>query len=234
MTDAREPTTPGAGGAPRSWGPVRAPQVPSGVRRQWVIAASCGTGAIVVMAVASTLGNVHAQSVHQRLVAFIGAGVFVVLAVIAVRATASALTALVAANAGASTGGAVRIFVSLTGYVIIFFVALGLLGVPLEHLLVGGVVTSVVIGIAAQQALGNVFAGIVLLLTRPFTIGDRIRIRAGALGGIFDGTVTSTSLVYTTIVTDDGVVNIPNSTLLAVGVGPAPDAPPRAGGSPAS
>lgn len=110
----------------------------------------------------------------------------------------------------------------------VLVVGLGLLAVPVEHLVVGGALTGVIVGIAAQQALGNVFAGIVLLLARPFTVGERIRVRAGALGGIFDGVVTSMSLVYVTIESPDGPINVPNSTLLAVGVGPAPD-PDRAG-----
>jgi small-conductance mechanosensitive channel len=182
------------------------------------------------MAVTSTLGNVHGPALHQRLVAFIGTAVFFLLAVLAVQYSASCLTAVVTVGAGAPTGGAVRIFVSLIGYLVVLFIGLGLLGVPLEHLLLGGVLTSVIIGIAAQQALGNVFAGIVLLFSRPFALGDRIRIRAGSLGGVFDGVVTRMSLVYVTVRTDDGLVNIPNSTLLAVGVGPAPATPVASSG----
>ena len=202
----------------------RARGVGAQTRRQAVIAIVCGAGAIVAMALSSTLGNVHGPSMHQRLVAFIGAGAFFVLAIVAVQSASSSLTAIVTASVGAPTGGAVRIFVSLVGYIIVLFVGLGLLGVPLDHLLLGGVLTSVVVGIAAQQALGNVFAGIMLLFARPFSLGDRVRVRAGALGGIIDGVVTGMSLVYVTIRTDDGPINIPNSTLLAVGIGPAPSA----------
>jgi small-conductance mechanosensitive channel len=36
-----------------------------------------------------------------------------------------------------------------------------LLAVPVQHLLLGGALTGVVVGIAAQPALGNVFAGLV-------------------------------------------------------------------------
>jgi small-conductance mechanosensitive channel len=92
--------------------------------------------------------------------------------------------------------------------------------VPVDHLLVGGVLTGVVVGIAAQQVLGNVFAGAVLLLARPFGVGDHIRVRSGALGGQFDGVVTGMNLTYVTLRTDEGPLHVPNSGMLAAAVGP--------------
>jgi small-conductance mechanosensitive channel len=67
-----------------------------------------------------------------------------------------------------------------------------------------------------------VFAGLVLLFARPYTPGEKVRIRSGALGGTLDGTVTSVGLLYTTLSTEDGVLNIPNGALLAAAVGPLP------------
>jgi small-conductance mechanosensitive channel len=55
-------------------------------------------------------------------------------------------------------------------------------------------------------------------------VGERIRIRSGALGGIFDATVLGVSLTYVTVSTDDGVLKIPNSVMLATASGPI--APP--------
>jgi hypothetical protein len=85
-----------------------------------------------------------------------------------------------------------------------------------------------VIGIAAQQSLGNMFAGIVLLLARPFRAGDHIRVRTGALGGPFEGDVLSMGLAYVTFSTEEGLTLIPNLTLLASGIvrspRPLPDA----------
>ena len=63
-----------------------------------------------------------------------------------------------------------------------------MLGLPFERLLLGGAVTGVILAIAPpQQALSNTFAGVVLLVARPFNPGDHLRIRSGALGGEFDG-----------------------------------------------
>jgi small-conductance mechanosensitive channel len=205
--------------------PGRLAEAHRAARRHRWIAGATGLAALAAMAITSTLGNVHGPTLHQRLFAFLGALCFLVLSVVAIQHAAAGLAALVTAGASASSGSAVKILVSFFGYVVVGFVGLGLLAVPVERLLIGGALTGVIVGIAAQQALGNVFAGFVLLLSRPFTLGERVRVRAGSLGGVFDGTVTAMSLAYVTIETDDGPVHVPNSTLLSVGVGPAPVTP---------
>ncbi|MHB1445123.1 MAG: mechanosensitive ion channel family protein, partial [Acidimicrobiales bacterium] len=111
---------------------------------------------------------------------------------------------------------------SFVGYLVAVFVGLGLLDVPVQHLLIGGALTGVVLGIALQQVLGNMFAGIVLLFVRPFVVGDRIRIRSGSFGGPIAGTITNIDLTYVSLAADDGPLRIPNSLMLASAVGPAP------------
>ena len=49
-------------------------------------------------------------------------------------------------------------------------------------LAVGGAFTAVVLGLAAQQTLGNLFAGMVLLSARPFRVGERVRLQGGGAG----------------------------------------------------
>jgi len=60
----------------------------------------------------------------------------------------------------------------------------------------------------------------VLLLARPFAVGDSVRMRAGALGGQIEGVVTDIGITYVRLVTDDGNLNVPNSQVLAAAVGP--------------
>jgi len=66
---------------------------------------------------------------------------------------------------------------------------LQLLNVNLSSLLVGGAVTGVVVGIAAQQSLGNFFAGLVLMFARPYIPGQRVIVRSGGMGGPFEGEI---------------------------------------------
>ena len=80
------------------------------------------------------------------------------------------------------------------------------------------------VGIAAQQALGNVFAGLVLLFARPFAVGEAIRLRAGALGGTLDGTVVEIGITYVRLDTGSSVMHVPNSQVLNAVIGPLPPA----------
>jgi hypothetical protein len=67
-------------------------------------------------------------------------------------------------------------------------------GVTAATIAVGGAFTAIVLGLAAQQTLGSLFAGIVLQSTRPFRVGERVRLVGGALAGSLEGTVSSLGL----------------------------------------
>ena len=178
--------------------------------------------ALVSVGVEHGVGGVHAHSGHLRLIADGVAVAFVVFGVLATRSAASELTRVTESRSGKAAATPLRVVTLLLGYLAVLLIAFDLFAVPVGHLLVGGAVTGVILGIAAQQALGNLFAGLVLLLSRPYTPGERIRVRSGSLGGTLDGTVTSVDLTYTTMVTSEGVLNIPNSALLGAAVGPLP------------
>jgi small-conductance mechanosensitive channel len=73
-------------------------------------------------------------------------------------------------------------------------------------------VLSIVAGLAAQNTLGNLIAGISLLLYRPFNVGDRLQVMAPT--GLETGEIESLSLGYTIIKTDDNRrVVVPNSIM---------------------
>lgn len=186
-----------------------------------------GVLTLVCLATVATMGDVHGRELHSRLIGFAGTGVFLVLAALTVRNVADELHRVLASRVGESHAAVVRLLVTVGGLAIAILVTLGLLAVPLGRLLLGGALTGVVIGIAAQQALGNVFAGLVLLLARPFNVGDGVRVRSGSLGGELTGTVTGMGLTYVTLDTADGLLAVPNNTLLSSAIGRTPDPSPR-------
>src|SRR5438105_4891831 len=171
-------------------------------------AVAYGFGALIALSVGSAAGDLRARPLNQKMTALIAALVFLLLSVLAVRAVARGLSKVVSVTGGRAAGAAFGLVTLVTGYVLTFFVMLGMLSVPLDHLLLGGAVTGVIVGIAAQQSLGNVFAGLVLLVTRVFRVGERIRIRSSSVGGQVEGTVTSMGLTYLTIETDEGPLNV--------------------------
>ncbi len=156
----------------------------------------------------------------EQLIAFVGAGVLVLAGIASVRSFASAVRKGAEARDAAPRGAALAFVVSVAGYVLVALTALGVLEVNIQGLLLGGAVTGVVIGIAAQQTIGNFFAGIVLVAVRPFTVGESVVLRSGPLGGEYEGTVTDMSLFYVHMQTVNGPVSLPNAGVLAAAIGP--------------
>jgi small conductance mechanosensitive channel len=113
-----------------------------------------------------------------------------------------------------ATAGTVGFLLRLVTMCVTLLVALRIAGLRAQTLALGGTITAVVLGLAAQQTLGNVFAGTVLLSARPFRVGERIRMQAGALGGQVDGVVSSLGLLYVTLAEGDSQMMIPNSIAL--------------------
>ena len=103
---------------------------------------------------------------------------------------------------------------------LVAIVALSVAGASFKTLLVGGGFTAVIVGLAAQQTLGNGFAGMVLLSARPFRVGERVRLQAGAVGGTVEGIVSSLGLLYTTLTAGADQIMIPNSVVLSAVVVP--------------
>lgn len=102
-------------------------------------------------------------------------------------------------------------FVNTTRKVIFFcglVMAVGKIGIDTGPLLAGIGVAGFVIGFALQGTLSNFASGIMILLYRPYDVGDVVS-AAGATGK-----VTDMSLVSTTLTTPDNqIVIIPNSSI---------------------
>ena len=77
-------------------------------------------------------------------------------------------------------------------------------------LLAGSGIVAVVVGLASQQALGNIVSGALLLMFRPFQVGDKIRYLAADATGV----VEEIGLRHTTVRTGEGKrLLIPNSLM---------------------
>jgi len=118
------------------------------------------------------------------------------------------------------TAGTVGFLIRLGTMVITLIIALSVAGVKTGSLVAGSAFSAIVLGLAAQQTLGNLFAGLVLISARPFRVGERIRIQAGALGGVLEGVVSSLGLLYTTLARGEDQIMIPNNGVLAAVIVP--------------
>ena len=104
-----------------------------------------------------------------------------------------------------------NMFVSVASNIVLFLgllVALSQLGFEIGPLLAGLGVAGFIIGFALQDTLGNFASGMMILLYRPYDVGDLIE-----AGGAF-GKVSHMSLVNTTILTvDNQTLVVPNSKI---------------------
>jgi small-conductance mechanosensitive channel len=118
------------------------------------------------------------------------------------------------------TAGTVGFLVRFFTIVAAVIVALRIAGLDPRTLAVGGAFTAVVLGLAAQQTFGNLFAGLVLLSARPFRVGDRVRLQGGGLAGNIEGIVSSLGLLYTIFSDGEDQIMVPNNVVLSVAVIP--------------
>lgn len=92
--------------------------------------------------------------------------------------------------------------------VFLLFMILGQLGINTASIVTVLGTLMLAIGMSLQGSLANVAGGILLLLTRPFRVGNYIITSYG------EGTVTMIGLVYTILTTKDNcVLTIPNSEI---------------------
>jgi small-conductance mechanosensitive channel len=160
----------------------------------------------------------HVETSTARTITYSGAAAFFVLGMAAAFGLSGKASSGLRPAIGQAHAGIVRYAVLLVSLFLFLTIGLQLLRIPIGQLVVGGAVTGVLIGIAAQQSLANLFAGLVLLFAHPFRVGDHVRFRAGVLSGQIEGLITDVSLTYVRLATDEGDVLIPNAQALAAAV----------------
>jgi len=123
------------------------------------------------------------------------------------------------------------------GFFVALLVSLHFLRIDLSLLLLGGSVGGIILGFAAQKTIENVFAGLLILVSRNVEIGDRIRVVSAGLPQTtltfppykfysydyliqgYSGVVEEISIFFTKVTLDSGLLMIlPNSIFLTSGV----------------
>ena len=94
-------------------------------------------------------------------------------------------------------------------YAILIISVVGILGIPMTSVVAVLASCGLAVGLALQGALSNLAGGIMILIFKPFRVGDFID-SAGAVG-----TVRAISIFYTTIITvDNKRITVPNGSLM--------------------
>ncbi|MDE1761867.1 MAG: mechanosensitive ion channel family protein [Candidatus Micrarchaeota archaeon] len=116
--------------------------------------------------------------------------------------------------------------VRIIGYVIIVLLVMSIFRIDLTGVLISAGFLGIVIGLAAQSTLGNLFAGISMMAAKPFANGDRVTFSSWQYGALppsyahrflrlgFSGIIEEIDLMYTRLRQDDGtVLYVPNGVM---------------------
>ncbi|MCR4563062.1 MAG: mechanosensitive ion channel [Clostridiales bacterium] len=99
-------------------------------------------------------------------------------------------------------------FISITLNLLLVVLAVSILGVPMATIVTVVGTAGLAIGLALQGSLSNFAGGFIIILFKPFSVGDYIEV------GGYAGNVTDIGLFYTTLVSlDHSRISLPNSVV---------------------
>jgi len=98
----------------------------------------------------------------------------------------------------------------ILGWILAIYVVIGgVINPPVETLITVAASIGIAVGFAAQDILRNIFGGLIIIIDRPFNVGDKIEF------GKYYGEVVEIGLRSTQIVTpDDSLVSVPNGEVM--------------------
>jgi len=100
-------------------------------------------------------------------------------------------------------------------YTVAIIIALDTLGINIVPFIAGAGIAGVAIGFAAKDTMSNLIAGVLLIIDRPFEVGDRIEVWSAPAGSATWGDVIDIGLRATKIrTTDNIVIIIPNNEIM--------------------
>lgn len=152
------------------------------------------------------------------------AGAVLLVAYVVAQSLTSATSTILDRRGISSRSHAARLFLNILVAVAAMLVLFSLAGVSAESLFLGSAFAGIVLGLAAQTVLSNVFAGLLIVLADPYRPGDRVSFVTSSYGALapsyphemmypgYSGTIRDVGLVYTVIELDTGgVAKFPNS-----------------------
>ncbi|MCL4364710.1 MAG: mechanosensitive ion channel family protein [Candidatus Marsarchaeota archaeon] len=162
--------------------------------------------------------------------------VFIIAGVAATTGISKVVYSKMAKSVGEHNATSLSFIVKIFGYTLTLLVLFSYFKISVTAALAAGGFSGLILGLASQNVMSNIFGGITILTTKPFKINDRITVSTWQYGLIapayppkfwsndfiipgYTGIVKVVSLIYTQIITDDNVpLKIPNSVLIQAAI----------------
>jgi small-conductance mechanosensitive channel len=186
--------------------------------------------AALAVALYALFGVFNARLLHGLTapeVLLLEGGAIVLVALLVARAVTNATSAFLARHGLVARGHAVRLFLNLLIAIGTVLALFKLSGVSAESILLGAGFTGIVLGLASQTVLSNVFAGVLIVFADPFRPGDRVGFITWQFGIVppsypheavfptYTGTIEDVGLTYTVVSLDaGGLAKIPNGIVI--------------------
>jgi small-conductance mechanosensitive channel len=176
--------------------------------------------------------SIHIIAVHTKILpenssSFIDAFIVFVFGIIIIKIIQKFI-ATTTSYINEANAGVLKFIINLLVYSALFIVIFSILGINITNILLGATFLGIVLGLASQTLLANLFAGLVILFAKPFKIGDRITVVTWqwgvspstypheALKPGYTGRVKDINLLFTTIKEDNGIdLKAPNNVLMS-------------------
>ncbi len=210
------------------WGPSMTPPVePHPLRTLFRNLVLVIVLAVVLFVLFTVFNRTFLRPFNGIEVILLEAGAILLVALAAARAFTGAADEVLRRRGQARHGATIRIFLNLLIGVAAILALFELAGVSAQSIFLGSAFAGIVLGLAAQTVLSNVFAGLLLVLANPFRPGDRVSFISSSYGAFapsyphemvypsYAGTVEDVELLYTILRLDaGGIAKVPNSVVL--------------------
>ena len=181
----------------------------------------------IIVDVSLRLIAIHTKIIPQNFSSIIDASIIFIVGIIIIKLIQSFI-ATTSSYISEANAGILKFVINLLVYSALAIILISVLGINVTNILLGATFLGVVLGLASQTLLSNLFAGIVILFAKPFKIGDRITIvtwqwalspstyQHEALKPGYTGVVKDINLLFTHIKEDNGMdLRAPNNVLMS-------------------
>ncbi len=171
---------------------------------------------IATLSINYAYGSIIHGKIDNRIVALVSLVCFVLSSIVFLQILTKAIRKrIIKERLGVGRAAALQFIIRVFGFLTLLFVTLDRFGIQIGHILLGSAVLGIILGVAAQQALANFFASIVLIVAHPFAVGQQVTLVSGSLGGKYVGKIEDIGLTHTKLRESNGdIIKLPNSTIL--------------------
>ncbi len=193
--------------------------------------------ALIIVALAFVFIGLYVMNIYLDIVPgnferFIYAGVIALFIFVIIRIIVKGLESYFSKYVSPARFRPLIFIISLLGYFIMSLAVFASLGIDVSSIILGSTFLSLILGLASQNVLSNIFGGLMVVFAKPFVEGDEIAINTWQFGMMlssyppkyfsrdeirpsYSGMVTRIDLLYTTIRDRSGKkIKIPNSIIV--------------------